>query len=181
MSKPAASTFASARPRAAASNRALATRWLAHGVTVFIAAVFLDSLRFKFTDAPKTQIIFGKLDAWAATLGAPGIFDKGGLFSQYVIGGGELVAATILIATMLLARLRFLQPLGALLAVAIMSGAIGFHLFTPLGINVDNDGRALFYTACGVWIGSWALIFLRRREFGELVKRLRVFFGPNTQ
>ena len=34
------------------------------------AAVFLDSLRFKFTNAPETQVIFGKLDAWAASFGA---------------------------------------------------------------------------------------------------------------
>lgn len=154
------------------------TRWAAHGLTVFIAAVFLDSLRFKFTNAPKTQIIFGDLDQWSASLGAPGLFAQGGLFSQYAIGGAELAASFILIATMLLRRYRFLQPAGALLSIAIMSGAISFHLFTPLGVNVDNDGGALFFTACGVWIGSWVLLYLRRRELGELVKRLRAFFAP---
>lgn len=154
------------------------TRWAAHGLTVFIAAVFLDSLRFKFTNAPKTQIIFGDLDQWSAGLGAPGLFAQGGLFSQYAIGGAELAASFILIATMLLRRYRFLQPAGALLSIAIMSGAISFHLFTPLGVNVDNDGGALFFTACGVWIGSWVLLYLRRRELGELVKRLRAFFAP---
>jgi len=110
-------------PQAAAGG---ITRWGAHALTVFIAAVFLDSLRFKFTDAPKTQIIFGDLNSWAASLGAPGLFAHGGVFSQYVIGGAELVAATILIATMLARRYRFLQPFGALLAIAIMSGAISF-------------------------------------------------------
>lgn len=154
------------------------TRWGAHALTVFIAAVFLDSLRFKFTDAPKTQIIFGDLNSWAASLGAPGLFAHGGVFSQYVIGGAELVASTILIATMLARRYRFLQPFGALLAIAIMSGAISFHLFTPLGVNVDNDGGSLFFTACGVWLGSWALLYLRRKEFGELLMRLRAFFAP---
>lgn len=153
-------------------------RWAAHGLTVFIAAVFLDSLRFKFTNAPKTRIIFGDLDQWSASLGAPGLFAQGGLFSQYAIGGAELAASLILIATMLLRRYRFLQPAGALLSIAIMSGAISFHLFTPLGVNVDNDGGALFFTACGVWIGSWVLLYLRRRELGELVKRLRAFFAP---
>ncbi len=153
-------------------------RWAAHVLTVFIAAVFLDSLRFKFANAAKTQIIFGDLDRWAASLGAPGLFAQGGLFSQYAIGGAELVASIVLIATMLLRRYRFLQPAGALLSIAIMSGAISFHLFTPLGVNVDNDGGALFYTACGVWAGSWILLYLRRRELGELVKRLRVFFAP---
>lgn len=157
---------------------ALIARLLPHGLTVFIAAVFLDSLRFKFTNAPKTQIIFGDLDRWAAGLGAPGVFAQGGVFSQYVIGGAELVASTILIATMLLKPYRFLQPAGALLSIAIMSGAISFHLFTPLGVNVDNDGGALFYTACGVWVASWVLLFIRRRELAELLKRLGAFLAP---
>lgn len=162
------------------SNPTTATliRWAAHGVTMFIAAVFLDSLRFKFTNAPKTQIIFGDLDQWASGLGAPGLFAQGGLFSQYVIGSAELVASIILLGTMVLRRYRFLQPAGALLAIAIMSGAISFHLFTPLGTNVDNDGGALFYTACAVWIGGWVLLFLRRRELGVLVGKLRAFIAP---
>ena len=114
----------------------------------------------------------------AASLGAPGLFAHGGLFSQYVIGTAELVASFILIATMLARSYRFLQPAGALLAIAIMSGAISFHLFTPLGVNVDNDGGSLFFTACGVWIGSWALLYLRRRELAEFLTRLRAFFTP---
>lgn len=156
----------------------LFARLAPHAITLFVAAVFLDSLRFKFANAPKTQIIFGDLDRWAASLGAPGIFAQGGIFSQFVIGGAELAAAAILILTMLMKPYRFLQPLGALLAIAIMSGAISFHLFTPLGVNVDNDGGALFYTACGVWVGSWVLLSLRRRELGELVGRLRAFLAP---
>jgi hypothetical protein len=155
--------------------------WTAHGLAIFIAAVFLDSLRFKFTNAPKTQIIFGDLDRWAAGLGAPGLFAQGGLFSQYAIGGAELVASLLLLGTMALRRYRFLQPLGAILAIAIMSGAISFHLFTPLGVNVDNDGGALFYTACGVWVAAFILLFLRRAELRDLAARLRAFFTPSPE
>lgn len=152
--------------------------WAAHALTLFIAAVFLDSLRFKFTNAPKTQIIFGDLDRWASGLGAPGLFAQGGLFSQYAIGAAELAAAAILVGTMLAKSHRFLQPAGALLSVAIMSGAIGFHLFTPLGVNVDNDGGALFYTACAVWAAAIILLFIRRQESVVLLKRLRALFAP---
>lgn len=166
-------------PRTAKGAAGLA-RWAAHGLTLFIAAVFLDSLRFKFTNAPKTQIIFGDLDQWATGLGAPGVFAQGGVFSQYVIGGAELLAAALLIGAMAFRRYRFLQPAGALLAIAIMSGAISFHLFTPLGVNVDNDGGALFYTACGVWVGSWLLLILRRKELGVLLNRVSAFFAPST-
>lgn len=166
-----------ARPNAADQM----TRWGAHGLTLFIAAVFLDSLRFKFTNAPKTQIIFGDLDRWATGLGAPGLFAQGGLFSQYAIGGAELVASLLLLGSMAMPRYRFLQPLGAILAIAIMSGAISFHLFTPLGVNVDNDGGALFYTACCVWVGAWILLFLRRAELRDLAARLRAFFTPSPE
>lgn len=164
-------------PRKAVLRRPLLLDLAAHGATLFISAVFLDSLRFKFANAPKTQIIFGDLDQWAATLGAPGLFAPTGLFSQYVIGGAELLASAALIVAMLVPRLRFLRPLGALLALAIMSGAISFHLFTPLGINVAGDGGALFYTACAVWIGALALLITRGSERRDLVQRIRLFFA----
>lgn len=150
--------------------------WLAHGIAISASAVFLDSLRFKFTNTPKTQIIFNDLNDWAATFVAGGIFSHEGLFSQYVIGTAEMVASAILLSTMLLKGYRFLQPVGAALGVAIMTGAISFHLFTPLGINVDGDGGSLFFTACGAWIGLVALFFLRAREVFVLLKRLRQFF-----
>jgi hypothetical protein len=73
-------------------NRIL--RFAPAGISVFAALVFLDSLRFKFTDHPNTQEIFGRLDGWAGTLGLPGLFGHSGLFSQYVIGTAELFAST---------------------------------------------------------------------------------------
>lgn len=155
--------------------------WTAHGVSLFISAVFLDSLRFKFTNAPKTQVIFGELDRWAAAQGAPGLFGPTGLFSQYVIGGAELVASTLLIAAIFIPRLRFLRPPGALLGLAIMSGAVSFHLFTPLGINVDGDGGALFYTACATWLGALALFVLSGSERRDLARRLGLLFGPSQR
>jgi hypothetical protein len=155
--------------------------WAAHGVSFFVSAVFLDSLRFKFTNAPKTQVIFGDLDAWAASLGAPGLFAPTGLFSQYVIGGAELVASTLLIAGTLFPSLRFLRPLGALLGLAVMSGAISFHLFTPLGINVAGDGGALFYTACATWLGALALLVMRGSERRDLARRLGLMFGSSAR
>lgn len=153
--------------------------WAAHGVSLFISAVFLDSLRFKFANAPKTQLIFGELDRWAAGRGAPGLFAPTGLFSQYVIGVAELVASILLIAAIFIPRLRFLRPLGALLGLAVMSGAVGFHLFTPLGINVDGDGGALFYTACATWLGAFGLLVLRGSERRDLMRRLGLLFGPS--
>jgi len=68
-----------------------------HIIAVIASLVFLDSLRFKYTNAPETQVIFGKLDAWAESFGAGGLFAQTGLFSQYVIGTAELAAAALLL------------------------------------------------------------------------------------
>ena len=106
------------------------------------AAVFLDSLRYKFTNAVETQVIFGRLDAWAASFGAKGLFAQTGLFSQYVIGSAELLASSLLLLG-LFPALRRLQTVGALIAVAVMTGAVNFHLWTPLGIDPNNDGGGL--------------------------------------
>lgn len=129
---------------------------------IFIAFVFIQSLFFKFTDSPETQYIFGTLDAWAGTLGFAGVFAPGGIFSQYVIGSFELIASVALLAS-LVPTLRGIRPWAALLALGVISGAIFFHLFTPLGVSVLNaDGGELFGLACGVWVSAAVLIVLNR-------------------
>ena len=118
--------------------------------SIFIAFVFIQSLFFKFAGAPETQHIFGILDQWAAdSFGLEGLFLPPGIFNAYVIGSVELVAALLLLAG-LLTQYKFLNPLGALIAFGVISGAIFFHLFTPLGIKVQGDGGTLFAMAVGV-------------------------------
>lgn len=133
---------------------------------IFIAFVFIQSLFFKFTNSPETQYIFGTLDLWAGTLGFGGVFATGGIFSQYVIGSFELIASIALLLS-LFPALRAIRPYAALLALGVISGAIFFHLFTPLGIAVQNtdgtsDGGELFALACGVWVSAAILIVLNR-------------------
>jgi hypothetical protein len=144
-------------------------------VSLFGSAVFLDSLRYKFTDHPKTQVIFGRLDEWAGSLGASGLFGHTGLFSQYVIGSAELAASALLLVG-LHPRFARLQALGALIGFAVMSGAVNFHLWTPLGIDPNNDGGGLFAAAVTMWVASAALLFLRRAEIvaigGEIARAL---------
>ena len=148
-----------------------------HLIAVFASLVFLDSLRFKFTNAPETQVIFGKLNAWAASLGANGLFSQTGLFSQYVIGSAELVASVLLVAGIHPA-LRRLQAIGALVAFAVMTGAVSFHLFTPLGIDPNNDGGGLFMAAVVIWFTSVLLIAIRRKELVAIGSGLRDTFLP---
>jgi hypothetical protein len=47
---------------------------------------------------------------------------------------------------------------GAALAIGIMTGAIYFHLFTPLGVDILGDRGELFTLACGVWISGWVIL-----------------------
>jgi hypothetical protein len=147
-------------------------------LAAFMAAVFLDSLRFKFTDHTNTQEIFGRLDRWAGSLGAPGLFDHTGLLSQYVIGGIELLAATLLILG-IAPRRGHLQAAGALAGLLVMSGAVSFHLFTPLSIDPNHDGGGLFVAACtNLVFGLLLLGVFRRREFAILVGRVLAVFAP---
>lgn len=138
-------------------------RFAPAAISIFAAIVFLDSLRFKFTDHPKTQVIFGLLDGWAGSLGAPGLFGHTGLFSQYVIGTAELAASALLLIG-LLPGLQRLNVLGALIGFAVMTGAVNFHLFTPLGIDPNNDGGGLFAAAVTIWITTIALLIIRRKD-----------------
>jgi hypothetical protein len=152
-------------------------RYFSIGLTLYIAFVFIQSLFFKFTDSPETQYIFGTLDAWGASLGWPGMFAPTGIFSQYVVGTGELIASALLLAGLTTA-LRILRPIGAVMAVGVISGAIFFHLFTPLGVSVLNadgsrDGGALFVLACGVWAAGAALLWLSRDVIADLISRVR--------
>jgi hypothetical protein len=155
-------------------------RYAPVAISVFAAAVFLDSLRYKFTDHPNTQEIFGRLDGWAGSLGLPGLFAHTGLFSQYVIGSAELVASTLLLVG-LMPGLTRLNALGAAIGLAVMTGAVSFHLFTPLGIDPNNDGGGLFAAAVTIWITSIVLLFLRRAEITALLSDIARAFVPSPK
>jgi hypothetical protein len=147
-------------------------------LALFIAIVFMQSLFFKFSDAPETQYIFGTLDAWGAGLGFPGLFAHNGIFSQYVVGSAELVASLALL-TGLVRQQSLLVALGGLLAMGVISGAIFFHLFTPLGVQVLNtdgtlDGGQLFAMACGIWVSSAVLVTTHRQA---LIRTIGGFRG----
>lgn len=146
-------------------------------LSLYVAFVFIQSLFFKFTDSSETRYIFeGKLDPWAASLGFKGLFAPGGLFNAHVIGSAELIASVLILAGMFLSGRRVIQGLGALFGLGVISGAIFFHLFTPLGVAVQNtdgtsDGGELFMLACGVWVSCAILIWIRHKELLALVGR----------
>jgi len=119
-------------------------------LSAYIAAVFVQSLFFKFTGAPESIYIFSTLRDWSGI----GLFEPAG---RWIIGLSELTASILLFAP----RARIF---GAALAIGIMTGAIFFHLFSPIGIVILGDGAELFTLACGVWISGWVILFLSRDE-----------------
>lgn len=147
-------------------------------LTLFVAFVFIQSLFFKFTGSPETVYIFeGKLDPWAASLGFKGVFAPGGIFSAKVVGTAELLASLLVLVGAFVTSQRLVQVAGAALGLGVISGAVFFHLFTPLGIAVINtdgssDGGELFMLACGVWVSCALLLWIRRDAWLALVKKL---------
>ncbi len=116
-------------------------------VRLMVAAILFQTLFFKFTAAPESVQIFTKL----------GIEPWGRIAS----GIAELVAVILLLIPSTAAY-------GALLSLAVISGAIVSHL-TKLGIAVTNsdgtsDGGLLFGLALVVFAGSAIALFIHRRE-----------------
>lgn len=138
-------------------------------LTLFVAFVFIQSLFFKFAGAPETVHIFGTLDAWAASLtGIEGLFNPGGIFSAKVVGSAEMVASILLLMGLFLKK-PLVQLGGALLGLGVITGAVIFHLFTPLGIVIENaalgvesDGGTLFAMAVLVLLACAILAFRKK-------------------
>mgnify|MGYP000865285897 CR=1 FL=1 len=124
------------------SKAFLIASWILRGVA---AAILLQTLYFKFTGAPESVYIFSTL----------GIEPWGRIGS----GLAELIASVLLL-------MPRTAVYGALLSLAIISGAIASHL-TKLGIAlpaVDDHGE-LFALAIVVFLCSAAVALMHRGEF----------------
>lgn len=147
---------------------------VAYGLGIWISAIFLDSLRFKFAGHETPRHIFETLRDWSGI----GLFYPAG---PWIIGLAELTAALLVLVVPLVVMLTTRKPghaalsqsLGGLLAMGVMSGAIVFHLFTPLGIETPTawaDGQptqwspALFIAACITWVAGLMVVMLRGAE-----------------
>ncbi len=131
---------------------------------VFVAFVFIQSLFFKFAGSEETDIIFNTIGEWMGGIGF-----LSGLAEPFKAYGGVTVGITELIASILILLPRT-RAWGAILALITISGAIFFHLFTPLGVDrqIDaagnTDGGVLFFMACGVWVASAITLYLNRHQ-----------------
>lgn len=112
---------------------------------IAVAVILLQTLFFKFTGAEESKYIFTTL------MGAE--FEAYGRIGSGIV---ELIAAMLLL-------LPASVPIGAVLSLGTISGAILSHL-AFLGIEVKGDGGLLFGLAIIVFAASTALLLIHRRE-----------------
>jgi uncharacterized membrane protein YphA (DoxX/SURF4 family) len=106
------------------------------------AAILFQTLFFKFTGAEESVYIFKTL----------GLEPWGRIGS----GAAELIACILLLVPRTV-------PIGAILALGVISGAIVSHL-TKLGIVVKGDGGLLFGLAVVVFVSSAVVLLIRRGQ-----------------
>lgn len=153
MSMSLASTARAAGPIAKRpSGGAAIASWIAQ---VACAAIFFQTLFFKFTYAPETRVIFERL---------------GGRPVATAVGFAELACAVLLLVPRTVV-------IGAVLSLGTIAGALASHLFVLGLVIVDpvtgrGDGGLLFGLAVTVAVLSLAILALRRRELRVLVARL---------
>lgn len=115
------------------------------------AAILFQTLFFKFTGAEESIYIFTTL----------------GLEPWGRIGSGivELIACVLLLVPRTV-------PLGAILTLGVIGGAIVSHL-TKLGIVVKDDGGLLFALAIVVFVASATVLVIRRMQIPVIGPFLR--------
>jgi uncharacterized membrane protein YphA (DoxX/SURF4 family) len=144
--------FVAVRP-----GEAPALRWLG---ALYAAFIFLWYEQYKLFGAPGSIDLFTTITDW---LGLHG-HEK---FMRIGVGCCEITASIFLL-------IPRVQGLGALGAIMLMSGAIFFHLVSPLGVDPYGDGGILFKEACAVWTAGWLVAYWRRDQLLALAESLHL-------
>ena len=109
---------------------------------LIVAAILIQTLRFKFTAHPDSVYIF-------QTVGLEP-------YGRIVIGVLELIAGILLLIPKTI-------WLGATLTIGVIGSAIFMHL-TKLGIEINNDSGILFTTAVVTFIISVIILYMSRNK-----------------
>ena len=125
---------------------------------LFIAGILLWYEQYKLTANPGSVELFTTLATW--------------LWIPNYEAPFRLTVATMEIIASVLVVIPATRLFGAAFALGIMSGAIFFHVASPLGIDPYNDGGKLFKEACAVWACSAFILFAYRVEGVALVRRV---------
>jgi uncharacterized membrane protein YphA (DoxX/SURF4 family) len=151
-SQPAMTRSAEGNVNARDSANTLSRRFtiLSWALQLACAAILFQTLFFKFAAAEESVYIFRTLgmEPWGR------------------IGSGvaELLACVLLLVPRTV-------PVGALIALGVISGAILSHL-TKLGIVVKDDGGLLFALAVIVLACSLGVLLIRRRQVQMLIRAM---------
>ena len=116
---------------------------------LIVAVILIQTLRFKFTAHPDSVYIF-------ETVGLEP-------YGRIAIGVLELIAGILLLIPKTI-------WLGATLTIGVLGGAIFMHL-TKLGIEINNDGGVLFFTALVTFVISIIILYTIRKEI-PLINRI---------
>ena len=117
---------------------------------IVIAAILIQTLRFKFTAHPDSVYIF-------ETVGLEP-------YGRIITGILELIAGIMLLIPKTVWA-------GSLLTLGILGGAIMMHL-TQIGIVVNNDKGVLFITALVTFILSAILLYYYRKDVPIIGKKI---------
>ena len=133
-------------------------RLLTWPAALFIAGTLLWYEQYKLTGNSGSVWLFTTLTDW--------------LFLDGHEKAMRLTVASLEILASILVVIPSTRVIGAALALGIMSGAIFFHVFSPLGIDPYNDGARLFTEACEVWLLSAFILLVYRKEAMVLLRRV---------
>jgi hypothetical protein len=134
-------------------------KWLTWPAALYIAFILLWYEQYKLTGNEGSVWLFNTLADWLYISGYEKPF-------RLAVASAEILASVLVV-------IPPTRLLGGLLALGIMSGAIFFHVFSPLGIDPYDDGAALFKRAVAVWLCAAFIVFAYRHEGLAWLARLR--------
>jgi len=133
-------------------------RLLTWPAALFIAGTLLWYEQYKLTGNEGSVYLFTILSDWLFIHGYEKPF-------RLFVGTMEIMASVLVV-------IPATRVLGAAFSLGIMSGAIFFHLASPLGIDPYNDGGALFKEAIEVWLCALFILAVRRADAVILARRV---------
>jgi uncharacterized membrane protein YphA (DoxX/SURF4 family) len=137
--------------------------WLTWPAAIWIAYEFTWYQQFKLTGNEGSVHLFTILTDWLGFAGHEKAMRLGVAIMELVATVLVLIPAT--------------RMLGAGLSFGIMTGAIFFHVVSPLGIDPYGDGGVLFKEAVFTWVMALFILWVKRDEVRALIGRLPFLGG----
>lgn len=125
-------------------------RTLTWPAALYIAFIFLWYEQYKLTGNQGSVDLFTTITDWLYLDGYEKPF-------RLTVATAEIIASVLVV-------IPFTRAYGAVLSLGIISGAIFFHVASPLGIDPYQDGGKLFKEACAVWACSAFIIACYRQK-----------------